>query len=84
MHEVTVNVKQICENLKRRVRDEHFALINCTTEKSKEKEFTKRKNHLINKFEIVKNSTGKKSKKKTTLYIKPALINLTDTKLTEE
>ena len=46
MHEVTVNVKQTCENLKRRVKDEHFALIDCTTEKSKEKEFTKRKNHL--------------------------------------
>ena len=32
----------------------------------------------------MKNSTGKKSKEKTTLYIKQALINLTDTELTEE
>ena len=41
MHETTVKVKQICENLKRRINNEHFALIDRTTEKSKEKEFTK-------------------------------------------
>ena len=60
MHEATVKVKQICENLKRRINDEHFALIDRTAEKSKEKEFTKKKNHLINKFEKLKNSTEKK------------------------
>ena len=60
MHEATVKVKQICENLKRRINNEHFALINRTAEKSKEKEFTKKKNHLNNKFEKLKNSTGKK------------------------
>ena len=60
MHEATVKVKQICENLKKRKNNEHFALINCIAEKSKEKEFTKKKNHLINKFEKLKNSTGKK------------------------
>ena len=84
MDEATVKVKQICENLKRSVKDEHFALIDRTTEKSNEKEFTKKKNHLINKFEILKNNTGKKSKEKTTSYIKQAVINLTDTELTEE
>ena len=84
MHEATVKVKQICDNLKRRVKDEHFALIDRTTEKSKEKEFTKKKNHLINKFETLKNNTGKKSTEKTTSYIKQAVINLTDTELTEE
>ena len=51
MHEATVKVKQICKNLKRRIDNEHFALIDRTTVKSKEKEFTKKKNHLINKFE---------------------------------
>ena len=60
MHEATVKVKQICENLKTRINNEHFALIDCTAENSKEKEFTKKKNHLINKFEKLKNSTGKK------------------------
>ena len=60
MHEATVKVKQICENLKRRINNEHFALINRTAEKSKEKEFTKKKNHINNKFEKLKNSTGKK------------------------
>ena len=84
MHEVTVKVKQICENLKRRINDEHFALVDRTTEKSKEKEFTKKKNHLINKFEKLKNSTEKKGKQKTTSYIKQAVINLTDTEITEE
>ena len=61
MHEETVKVKLICENLKRRISDEHFALIDRTTEKCKEKEFTKTKNHLINKFKKLKNSTEKKS-----------------------
>ena len=60
IHEATVKVKQICENLKTRINNEHFALIDCTAENSKEKEFTKKKNHLINKFEKLKNSTGKK------------------------
>ena len=49
-----------------RTTDEHFALIDRTTEKFKEREFAKNKNHCINKFEILKNSTGKKSKQKTT------------------
>ena len=66
MYEATVKVKQICENLKKRVIEEQFALTDRTTEKSKEKEFTKKKNHLINKFEILKNNTGKKSKEKGT------------------
>ena len=43
-----------------------------------------KKNHLIKKFEILKNSTGKKRKQKITLNIKQAVINLTDIKLTEE
>ena len=84
MNEATVKEKQICENLKRRINDEHFALIDRTTEESKEKEFTKKKNHLINKFEKLKNSTEKKGKQKTTSYIKQAVINLTDIELTEE
>ena len=60
MHEATVKVKQICENLKRRINNELFALIDCTIEKSKKKEFTKKKNHLINKFEKLKNIAEKK------------------------
>ena len=84
MHEATVKVKQICVNLKMRTKDEHFVLIDRTTEKSKEKEFTKKKNHLIKKFGILQNSTGKKRKQKTTSYIKQAVINLTDTELTEK
>ena len=44
LHEATVKVKQICENSKRRINDEHFALADRTTEKSKEKGFTKKKN----------------------------------------
>ena len=60
MHEATVKVKQICESLKRRINDEHFALIDRTTEKFKEKKFTAKKNHLINKFEKLTNSTEKK------------------------
>ena len=44
----------------------------------------KKKNHLINQFEKLKYSSGKKSKQKKTSYIKQAVINLTDTELTEE
>ena len=80
MHEARVKVKQICG----RTNDEHFAHIDRTTEKSKEKEYTRKKNHLVNKFEKLKNSSGKKGKQKTTSYIKQAVINLTDTQLTEE
>ena len=54
MHEATIKVKQICENLKRRIKDEHFSLIDSNTEKSKAKEFPKKKNNLINKFEKLK------------------------------
>ena len=84
MHEGTIKVKQICENLKRRINEEHFALIDRTTEKSKEKEFTKKKNQLIDKFEKLKKSSEKKDKQKITSYIKQTVINLTDTELTEE
>ena len=60
MHEATVKVNQICENLRRRINDEHFALIDDTIEKSKEKKFTKKKKNVINKFEKLKNSTEKR------------------------
>ena len=46
MHEATVKVKQICENLKRRINNEHFALIDPTAEKPNEKELTKRRTTL--------------------------------------
>ena len=63
---------------------EHFALYDCTTENSKEKDLPKKKNYLIKKFEKMKISSGERSKHKTTSYIKQAVINLTDTELTEE
>ena len=37
MDKATVIVKQICENLKRRTKDEYFALIDCNTKIFKEK-----------------------------------------------
>ena len=58
------------DNFKRRRNDGHFALIDRTTEKSKEKQFTKKNNHFIDKFEKLKNSSRKKSKQKTISYIK--------------
>ena len=90
MHEATVKVKQICENSKRRINDEHFALIDLTTEKSKEKEFTEKKNHLINKFEKLENSIEKRVNRKQhvyvyiciCIYVKQAVINLSDIELT--
>ena len=49
-----------------------------------EKEFIKKKNHLINKFEKLKNSSGKKGKEKIASYIEQSVINVTDTELTKE
>ena len=48
MHEATVKVKQICENLKRRVKDEYFARIDRTTEQKnpKKKNSQKRRTTL--------------------------------------
>ena len=90
MHEAAVKVKQICESLKRRINYEHFALIDLTTEKSKEKEFTEKKNHLINKFEKLENSIEKRVNRKQhvyvyiciCIYVKQAVINLSDIELT--
>ena len=42
MHKATVTVKQICENFRRRISDEHFALVDRTTEKCKQKQSQKR------------------------------------------
>ena len=43
IHELAVKIKQICENLKRRTSDKHFAHIVKTKEKYMEKEFTEEK-----------------------------------------
>ena len=56
IREAKIQVKEICENLKRRINDGHFALIDSNTENSNEKEFTRKKIHLINKFKKLKNS----------------------------
>ena len=87
-HDILNNVpfylKNESENLKWRINDGHFALIDSNTEKLKETKFTKKKNNPINKFEKLKNSSEKKDKQKATSYIKQVVINLTDTELTEE
>ena len=40
MHEATVKVKQICENLKRRTKDEYFAVIDHTRNNSQKRRAT--------------------------------------------
>ena len=82
MHEETVKTN-LWELKKENKRQTFCAYWSCYR-KIKEKEFTKKKNHLINKFEILKNSTGKKRNQKTTSYIKQAVLNLNNTELKEE
>ena len=80
MHEATVKTK-FCENLKKENSRQHFAFIERTTEKLKEKEFT---NSLIKKFEKLKKGLGEKSEQKKTSYIEKVCINVTNTELIEE
>ena len=84
IHEAKIQVKEICENLKRRINNGHFALFDNNTENSNEKEFTRKTIHLINQFKKLKNSSKKEDKQKTTSYIIKAIINLTVTELAEE
>ena len=50
MHNAALKVNKLCQTLKAKVSEKHYLLIQSVTEKSRENEFVKKKQHLIYKF----------------------------------
>ena len=50
MHNAALKVNELCQTLKAKVSEKHYLLIQSVTEKSRENEFVKKKEHLIYKF----------------------------------
>ena len=84
MHKAAVKVNKLCHTLKVKVSEEHYVLIQSATEKSREYEFVKKKEHLICKFNELQTTPSKRNNQQiTTTYLKPSIINLTDIALTD-
>ena len=78
-HAATLKVKKLCQNLRTKLSEEFFKLVEKVTEKFKEKEFIKKKNHLIQKFNKLKENLHIKNNNKVrTNYVKTSIINLTN------
>ena len=56
--------------------EEHYLFIQSATEKSRENDFVKKKEHSTT-------SIKRNNQQITTTYVKPSIINLTDVALTE-
>ena len=84
MHKAVLKINEICQTLKARVSEEHYLLIQSVTEKSREYEFVKKKEHLICKFNELQTTPSKRNNQQiTTTYVKPSIINLTDIAVTD-
>ena len=84
MHKAAPKVNKLCQTLKAKVSEEHYLLIQSVTEKSREYEFVKKKEHLICKFNELQTTPSKRNNQQiTTTYVKPSIINLTDIALTD-
>ena len=84
MHNAALNVNEPCQTLKANVSEKHYLLIQSTTEKSRENEFVKNKEHLICKFSELQATPIKRNNQQiTTIYVKPSIINFTDVALTD-
>ena len=84
MHNAALKVNEPCQTLKANVSEKHYLLIQSTTEKSRENEFVKKKEHLICKFsELQATPIKRNSQQITTIYVKPSIINFTDVALTD-
>ena len=83
MHNAALKVNEPCQTLKANVSEKHL-LIQSTTEKSRENEFVKKKEHLICKFSELQATPIKRNNQQiTTIYVKPSIINFTDVALTD-
>ena len=84
MHNAALKVNEPCQTLKANVPEKHYLLIQSTTEKSRENEFVKKKEHLICKFSELQATPIKRNNQQiTTIYVKPSIINFTDVALTD-
>ena len=84
MHNPALKVNEPCQTLKANVSEKHYLLIQSTTEKSRENEFVKKKEHLIYKFSEPQATPIKRNNQQiTTIYVKPSIINFTDVALTD-
>ena len=84
MHNAALKVNEPCQTLKANVSEKHYLLIQSTTEKSRENEFVKKKEHLICKFSELQATPIKRNYQQiTTIYVKPSIINFTDVALTD-
>ena len=52
MHNAVLKVNELCQTLKAKVSEEHYLLIQSATEKSRENEFVKKKEHLMCKIDL--------------------------------
>ena len=78
MHNAVLKVNEFCQTLKAKVSEEHYLLIQSVTEKSRENEFVKKKEHLICKFNELQTTSSKRSNQQiATRYVKPSIINFT-------
>ena len=58
--------------------EEHYLLMQSITEKSRENEFVKKKEHLICKFNELQTTLNKRNNQQiATRYVKPSIINFT-------
>ena len=77
-HNAVLKVNELCQTLKAKVSEEHYLLIQPATEKSRENEFVKKKEHLICKFNELQTTSSKRNNQQiTTTYVKPSITNLT-------
>ena len=61
MHNAALKVNKLCQTLKAKLPEEHYLPIQSITEKSRENEFVKRKEHLIRKFNELQTTSSKRN-----------------------
>ena len=61
MFNAALKVNELCQNLKAKVSEEHYLLIQFATEKSRENEIVKKKEHLIYKLNKLQSTSSKRN-----------------------
>ena len=79
MHNAALKVNELCQTLKAKVSEEHYLLFQSVTEKSRDNNLVTTKEHLICKFSVLQTTSSKRNNQQiTTTYVKPSIINLTE------
>ena len=77
MHNAAFKVNELCQILNAKMSEEHYLLIQPITEKPRENEFVKKKEHLICKSNELQTTSSKRNKQQiTTIYVQPSIINV--------